>query len=79
MLPEGAEAIAAHVPGNIWQVQVKSGDVVRAGDNLLIIESMKMEFPIVAPRDSVIGQVLVQPGIQVVGGQNLLVLLEPLS
>lgn len=78
-LPEGAEAIAAHVPGNIWQVQVKSGDVVRAGDTLLIIESMKMEFPIVAPRDGVIGQVLVQPGIQVGGGQNLLVLLESLS
>jgi len=78
-LPEGAEAIAAHVPGNIWQVQVKSGDVVRAGDTLLIIESMKMEFPVVAARDGVIGQVLVQPGIQVGGGQNLLVLLESLS
>jgi urea carboxylase len=75
-LPAGADAIAAHVPGNIWQVQVKSGDIVRAGDSLMIIESMKMEFPIVAPRDGVIGQVLVHPGIQVAGGQNLLVLLE---
>ncbi len=75
-VPEGADAVAAHVPGNIWQVQVQSGDAVRAGDTLLIIESMKMEFPIVASRDGVIGQVLVQPGVQVGGGQNLLVLLE---
>ena len=75
-LPAGADAIVAHVPGNIWQVQVKSGDSVRAGDSLMIIESMKMEFPIVATRDGVIGQVLVHPGIQVGGGQNLLVLLE---
>ncbi|WP_410211655.1 urea carboxylase [Aquirhabdus sp.] len=75
-IPDGADAIAAHVPGNIWQVQVKSGDAVRAGDTLLIIESMKMEFPIVAARDGIIGQVLAQPGVQVGGGQNLLVLLE---
>jgi urea carboxylase len=75
-VPEGADAVAAHVPGNIWQVQVQSGDAVRAGDTLLIIESMKMEFPILATRDGVIGQVLVQPGVQVDGGQNLLVLLE---
>jgi urea carboxylase len=75
-LPAGADTIVAHVPGNIWQVQVKSGDSVRAGDSLMIIESMKMEFPIVATRDGVIGQVLVHPGIQVGGGQNLLVLLE---
>lgn len=76
VIPDGADAVAAHVPGNIWQVQVQSGDAVRAGDTLLIIESMKMEFPIVAARDGVVGQVLVQPGVQVGGGQNLLVLLE---
>ena len=76
VIPVGADAVAAHVPGNIWQVQVQSGDAVRAGDTLLIIESMKMEFPIIATRDGVVGQVLVQPGIQVGGGQNLLVLLE---
>ncbi len=79
VIPDGAQAVAAHVTGNVWQVLVKSGDVVKAGDTLLIIESMKMEFPVLASRDGVIGQVLAKAGVPVSGGQSVLVLLEDLA
>lgn len=79
VIPDGAQAVAAHVTGNVWQVLVKSGDVVKAGDTLLIIESMKMEFPVLASRDGVVGQVLAKAGVPVSGGQSVLVLLEDLT
>lgn len=72
-LSEGSLLIEAHVPGSIWQLPVKSGDTVKAGDVLAVIESMKMEFPIIATQTGVIGQVVASVGSQVSAGQSLLV------
>lgn len=73
-LPEGAVAVAAHLPGSIWQVLVKEGDTVTEGDKLVIIESMKMETAIVAPESGKITRVLVSKGQTVEPGRNLVVL-----
>ncbi|MCC2637248.1 MAG: 2-oxoglutarate carboxylase small subunit [Moraxellaceae bacterium] len=75
-LPEGARLVAAHVPGNIWQLQVKAGDKVKKGDVLVIIESMKMEFNVHAPCDGEVHAVLAAEGSQVGAGVDLLVLKE---
>jgi 3-methylcrotonyl-CoA carboxylase alpha subunit/geranyl-CoA carboxylase alpha subunit len=45
---------------------------VARGETLLVIESMKLEHSLAAPRDAVVAELLVQPGAQVAPGQLLL-------
>lgn len=75
-LGAGQHAIESHIAGNLWQVQVETGAVVKAGDVLVILESMKMEIPLTAPRDGVVREVRVQPGSPVRAGQRVVVLEE---
>jgi len=70
----GQEVIEAPMPGNIWKIEVKVGDVVKAGDVLLILEAMKMENEIVAPRDGVVASINTTEGAQVNTGDKLIVL-----
>ncbi|PLS05444.1 urea carboxylase [Neobacillus cucumis] len=69
VLPEGAEGVRTALPGSIWKVLVTSGDEVKKGDTLIIEESMKMEFPQLAPCDGFIHSVHVSPGDEVHAGQ----------
>jgi urea carboxylase len=71
-LPAGATAVRADVPGSVWQLLVKPGDRVRAGDKLVVLETMKMETPVLAPIAGVVGAVSCAPGVQVIPGQLLL-------
>jgi urea carboxylase len=75
-LGNGQHGIESHIGGNLWQVQVAVGDQVKAGDVLVILESMKMEIPLLAPRDGVVSEVRVQPGSPVRAGQRVVVLEE---
>ena len=50
------------MPGNILDVRVKAGDVVKAGDILVILEAMKMENEILAPQDGTVASVGVNKG-----------------
>ncbi|MHB1187434.1 urea carboxylase [Thiobacillus sp.] len=73
-LPENGRALASHVAGNVWKVEVEEGAAVKQGDTLLIIESMKMEFAVMAPCDGRIHKVFCREGGQVSAGQDLLVI-----
>ena len=75
-LPAGAHAITAHVTGTIWKLLVAEGDRVEAGSPALIIESMKMEFPVNAAVNGTIGQFLCKEGTHVSAGQMLFVIQE---
>ncbi|MBB6343279.1 urea carboxylase [Pseudomonas fluvialis] len=75
-LGAGQHGIDSHIAGNLWQVQVETGSTVKAGDVLVILESMKMEIPLTAPRDGVVREVRVQPGSPVRAGQRVVVLEE---
>jgi urea carboxylase len=75
-LGNGQHGIESHIAGNLWQVQVAVGDRVKAGDVLVILESMKMEIPLLAPRDGLVSEVRVQPGSPVRAGQRVVVLEE---
>ncbi|MEN0108417.1 MAG: carboxyltransferase domain-containing protein, partial [Pseudomonas sp.] len=75
-LAAGQHSIDSHIAGNLWQVQVEAGYSVKAGDVLVILESMKMEIPLLAPRDGVVKEVRVQPGSPVRAGQRVVVLEE---
>ena len=63
--------VKAPIPGKITRVLLKEGAGVRAGDPLLILEAMKMENEIRAPRDGVLGELQVAPGQSVAAGQVL--------
>ncbi|GFM79871.1 urea carboxylase [Pseudomonas cichorii] len=73
-LEEGQQGIDSHIAGNLWQVQVQPGERVAAGDVLVILESMKMEIPLLAPVSGIIRDVRVQPGSAVRAGQRVVVL-----
>ena len=75
-LPPGRRFVRAHLPASVWQVAVKEGAVVKAGDKLLILESMKMETAISAPVGGRVERLLVAPGDTVEAGQALAVLVE---
>lgn len=74
LLGEGQLSVESHIAGNLWQVQVQVGAQVAAGDVLVILESMKMEIPVLAPMAGVVREVRVQPGSAVRAGQRVVVL-----
>ncbi|MCW6056897.1 5-oxoprolinase/urea amidolyase family protein [Pseudomonas fragariae (ex Marin et al. 2024)] len=73
-LQPGQQGVDSHIAGNLWQVQVQPGARVEAGDVLVILESMKMEIPLLAPVAGVVQDVRVQPGSAVRAGQRVVVL-----
>jgi urea carboxylase len=74
VLPEGASAICTPVPGSVWKVQVREGDVVREGDTMLVVESMKMEFAVAAPFSGTVLRIRCAEGNAVSAGQEVAVL-----
>ncbi|WP_375123237.1 urea carboxylase [Pseudomonas sp. LW8] len=73
-LESGEHSVDSHIAGNLWQVQVEAGQRVAAGDVLVILESMKMEIPVLAPLAGVVREIRVQPGSAVRAGQRVVVL-----
>ncbi|WPN76088.1 urea carboxylase [Pseudomonas germanica] len=73
-LADGEQSVDSHIAGNLWQVQVEAGSRVAAGDVLVILESMKMEIPVLAPLAGVVREIRVQPGSAVRAGQRIVVL-----
>ncbi|HVZ89057.1 MAG TPA: urea carboxylase [Polyangia bacterium] len=73
-LPSGATAVRASVTGSVWQVLAKPGDRVSAGDRLVILETMKMETPLLAPQDGEVVAIKVDRGNLVTAGQVVLAL-----
>lgn len=74
-LPEGCEGCNATIPGSVWKLLVEEGSEVKKGEQLVVLESMKMEFPIEAPADGVVKKVFIHTSEQVNAGQ-LLVAME---
>lgn len=72
--PEDATIVDSPVSGSVWQVEVEEGAVVKAGQTLLVLESMKMEIPVQAPCDGVVSRMLLEPGNRVSAGKALVVL-----
>ena len=68
------EVVAAPMPGNILKVNCSQGQAVKAGDILVVLEAMKMENEILAPRDGTVAQVVTTKGAVVDTGAPLVVL-----
>ena len=69
--PSGATVVPAPMPGNIIDIKVKAGDTVAEGDVLCILEAMKMENEIMAPKAGVIASVNTTKGSAVNTGDAL--------
>ncbi|WP_428739347.1 biotin/lipoyl-containing protein [Sulfurimonas sp.] len=68
------DPIKALLPGNVWKIVANPGQSVNEGDVILILESMKMEIDVVAPRGGVIKTINVATNDKVVEGQVVAVL-----
>jgi biotin carboxyl carrier protein len=73
---QGADAATAPMPGTLVSLAVSPGDEVEAGQQLAVIESMKMQTEIKAPRAGVVERVLAEVGGSFAQGAPL-VTLEP--
>ena len=71
-IPEDHQAVEADISGNIWKLLVEPGQSVKAGEPLLIVEAMKMEFSIYAPVDGVVSRISCKAGRPVQAGDALL-------
>ncbi len=68
----GGDVVLAPMPGLVQRVMISVGDVVKQGDPLMVLEAMKMEHTLSAPRDGVVELVLAVQGAQVDAGALLL-------
>jgi acetyl-CoA carboxylase biotin carboxyl carrier protein len=66
--------VPAHITGTVWKIEKKVGDQVKAGEVLVILESMKMEMPVEAPEDGKVAEIRVQETQPVSEGDVLVVL-----
>ena len=66
--------VRTEMTANVWQVHVEVGQSVDAGQLLVILESMKMEIPVEAPKAGVIKEVRVKPEDSVQENDVLVVL-----
>ncbi len=64
-----AEDVCAHITGVVFQIVAGAGSTVAAGDPILILESMKMEIPVEAPRAGVVEELRVSEGQTVQEGE----------
>ncbi len=54
--------IRAEITANVWQVTAEAGQTVAEGDEICILESMKMEIPVVAETSGILSEIHVAPG-----------------
>jgi len=66
--------VRAEITANVWQVRVEQGQKVEVGDELVILESMKMEIPVVAPVAGTVTKVAVQESTQIQEGDLVAVI-----
>ena len=69
-----ADEIHAEMVANVWKVVAKAGDDVEEGDTLVILESMKMEIPVLAEGDGILTNLAVAEGDVVQEGDLIAVI-----
>jgi len=68
----GGVTVEAPMPGTVVRIEVAAGDAVKAGQDLIFIEAMKMETPVKAAQDGTIASINVAKGESVDTGKVLL-------
>jgi biotin carboxyl carrier protein len=68
------QRVRSEIAGSVWKIAVAVGDAVAEDDPLLILESMKMEIPLVAPRQGIVKEILVAEGEPIAEGDVAVIL-----
>jgi acetyl-CoA carboxylase biotin carboxyl carrier protein len=66
--------VKSEITGTVWKIKCKIGDTVESGDTLAVIESMKMEIPVITEDGGVVTEILIQEKDPVAEGQVVAVL-----
>jgi acetyl-CoA carboxylase biotin carboxyl carrier protein len=66
--------IKSEITGTVWKLQAQPGDKVESGDTLIVIESMKMEIPVITEEGGVVTEILVKEKDPVAEGQVVAVI-----
>ena len=66
--------VRSEIAGSVWKIEVAVGDSVEEDDPLVIIESMKMEIPLLAPQAGIVKKILVKEGEPVAEGDIAVIL-----
>src|ERR1700704_2526125 len=66
--------IKSEITGTVWKVQSSPGDKVESGDTLVVVESMKMEIPVITEDAGTVKEILVKEKDPVAEGQVVAVL-----
>ena len=66
--------VKSEIAGNVWKIQLKPGDKVEADGEIMILESMKMEIPVLAPKAGTVREIKVSEGETIDEGQLVAVL-----
>lgn len=66
--------VKSELNATVWKVEAQAGASVQEGDTLIVLEAMKMEIPVPAPRAGTVQTVLVNEGQPVAEGQPLAIL-----
>lgn len=61
--------VKSEIAGNVWKIQTKPGDRIEAEGELMILESMKMEIPVLSPKAGVVKEIRVAEGEVIAEGQ----------
>lgn len=61
--------IMSEITGTVWKIKVKPGDAVNEGDTIMIVESMKMEIPLICESNGIMKEILVCENDSVSDGQ----------
>jgi len=64
--------VKSEITSNVWKILVCVGDDVVEGQELMILESMKMEIPVESPRNGLVKAILVKEGQAINDGQEVL-------
>jgi biotin carboxyl carrier protein len=68
--------IKSEITGTVWKLKAKPGDRVEAGDTLILIESMKMEIPVLTEDGGTVKEILVKETDPVAEGQVVAIIEE---
>jgi acetyl-CoA carboxylase biotin carboxyl carrier protein len=66
--------VKSEITGKVWKIEAQPGQRVADGDTLIVLESMKMEIPVMASGDGTVAEVLVKEEDAVAEGQALVLL-----
>jgi len=66
--------VKSEITGKVWAIEAKPGDRLNEEDPIIVLESMKMEIPVVAPANGTLKEILVEQGESVQEGQVVAVL-----